>query len=439
MKFAYLLGITLFFSSHSYCQTNQQLQNLKQYLKTRMPPGYDSTLLYVTNMRNGSLNYFYPLYQLFLEEYKFRTLLSDSTYYDQLSEAIAFTGDYESALEYQQKEYDSSVNEVTLRQIAKAINGFKEIRHVDARRYISFLARNYTVIMLNEAPNKPLHRAFATTLLEDLYKKGYRYLAMEMLNNFSDQSLSKLTPLTGHYSSEPVAGELIRTAQDIGYQLIAYEDTAAAKHTPTQRDSIQALNIYKVIQRDSTARIFVYATYGHIAEKNISPDYIPMGMAFKRMSGIDPLTIDQTDMTEAGEFAYGKAFYDSYMQKFSISSPSIALINDEPVNVTHNALYDLQIIHPRSFYRDSRATWLDLGGRRQALYIKPSDKNSFFVQAYYQFESFGKKPGQLVPADQTYKPTPKGNYLLYLKRGQYIVLFRDMNYHILNTQHIEVN
>jgi hypothetical protein len=439
MNRAYLLVITCFLSIFTYCQSNQQLHSLQQFLKTKRPPGYDSTLLQLTNIRAGSLNYFYPLYQLFSEEYKFRTLLSDSTYYDQLSEAIAFTGDYESALEYQQKEYDSSVNEVTLRQISKTINGYKDIRHVDARRYISFLARNYSVIMLNEAPNKPLHRAFATTLLEDLYKKGYRYLAMEMLNNFSDHSLSKLTPLTGHYSSEPVAGELIRTAQDIGYQLISYEDTAAAVHTPTERDSIQAMNIYKVIQQDSTARIFVYASYGHIAEKNISPDYIPMGMAFKKLSGIDPLTIDQTDMTEAGEFAYGKAYYDAYVQKYSISSPVIALLKDEPVNVTHNGLYDLQVIHPRTFYRDSRATWLDLGGRRQALYIKPSNPNSFFVQAYYQFESFGKKPGQVIPADQTYKPTPKGNYLLYLKRGQYIVLFRDMNYHILNTQHVEVN
>jgi hypothetical protein len=276
-------------------------------------------------------------------------------------------------------------------------------------------------------------------LLEDLYKRGYHYLAMEMLNNFANHSLDKLNYLTGHFSSEPVAGELIRTALDIGFKLISYEDTLPAEHTATQRDSIQALNIYRVIQEDSTAKILVYAGYAHIAEKNIGEDFIPMGMAFKKISGIDPLSIDQTDMTEDGDFEYGKAFYDSYIQKFPITSPSIALVKDEPLNVTYNQLYDLTVIHPRTSYRDGRPTWLSLGGRRQPFYINPQNKNTFFVQAYYQFESFGAKPGQVVPADQTYIPTSKGSYLLYLRRGKYIIIFRDMGYKILKTQHIEVN
>ena len=143
----------------------------------------------------------------------------------------------------------------------------KDLQHVDARRYISFLARNYQVIMINESRNKPLHRAFMLSLLDDLYKKGFRYLAMEMLNNGSNHSLDKLTSLTGYYSSEPVAGELIRTALDMGYTLVSYEDTAAYTHTPTQRDSIQALNIYKTIRNDSSAKIIVYAGYGHVLKR----------------------------------------------------------------------------------------------------------------------------------------------------------------------------
>ena len=64
--------------------------------------------------------------------------------------------------------------------------------------------------MLNEAYNKPLHRAFAYSLLDDLYKRGFRYLAMEMLNPMPDQELTKLTYKTGHFATEPVAGEMIR-------------------------------------------------------------------------------------------------------------------------------------------------------------------------------------------------------------------------------------
>ena len=92
----------------------------------------------------------------------------------------------------------------------------------------------------------------------------------------------------------------------------------------TQRDSIQAVNIFKTIRMDSSAKIFVYAGYGHIAEKG-DADYVPMGMAFKKISGIDPLTIDQTSMTEESDFAFGKVFYDAYVQKFPLTVPSIAL------------------------------------------------------------------------------------------------------------------
>jgi hypothetical protein len=434
-----LPAFILFASFASFSQTNRQLRSLHETLIGSRPPGYDSTLETITYSRGGNLNYLYPLYQLFGEEKKFRSLLPANDYYQELSEALAFAGDYETALEYQKKGYDSVVNDVTRRQINKIIKGLKEVQHVDARRYISFIARNYRVIMINESHDKPLHRAFTFSLLEDLYRRGYHYLAMEMLNNFSDQSLDKLNYLTGHYSSEPVAGELIRTALDIGYKLVSYEDTLPGEHSASQRDSIQALNIYRVILADSTARILVHAGYGHIAEKNNGGDYIPMAMAFKKMSGIDPLTIDQTDMTEDGDFEYGKAFYDTYIQKFPISSPSIALLGDEPVNVTYNQLYDLCVIHPRTIYRDGRPTWLSLGGRRQAFYINPQDKNTFFVQAYYQFESFGTKPGQVIPADQTYVQTNKGSYLLYLRRGKYIIIFRNKAYKIIKTQHVEVS
>jgi hypothetical protein len=64
--------------------------------------------------------------------------------------------------------------------------------------------------MINEAHNNPLHRAFTISLLEDLFRKRIPVSGIEMLNNFSNHQLDKLSPLTGHYCSKPVAGELIR-------------------------------------------------------------------------------------------------------------------------------------------------------------------------------------------------------------------------------------
>ena len=213
------------------------------------------------------------------------------------------------------------------------------------------------------------------------------------------------------------------------------------EHSATERDSIQASRIYipGAQRRNSTAKIFVYAGYGHIAEQSPSNDYIPMGMAFKKISGIDPFTIDQTDMCEESNFTFGKAFYNAYIDKFPISTPSIPLENDEPVNVTGSSLYDLTVIHPKTIYSDSRPTWLSLSNRRQPVFIKPSaNKDIFLLQAYYQFESFGTVPGKVIPADQTYFTSGKGYYTLYLRRGLYILLFKNLNYKTVYTQHLEV-
>jgi hypothetical protein len=84
---------------------------------------------------------------------------------------------------------------------------------------------------------------------------------------------------------------------------------------------------------------------------------------------------------------------------------------------------------------------LTLGGIRQPFYLKPPAASVYLVQAFYQDEIAGNdnKPWQLVPADQTYTPSGKKSYLLYLKKGKYTVLFRDIDYHIQSTLNIEVN
>ncbi len=48
---------------------------------------------------------------------------------------------------------------------------------------------------------------------------------------------------SGYYVCEPVSGELMRKAIEIGYTLVSYEDTASAVHNANQRDSAQAANL----------------------------------------------------------------------------------------------------------------------------------------------------------------------------------------------------
>lgn len=416
---------------------NPSLISLQHFVTSEKRSSFDSSYNDLHFIIGDNINYLYPLFQLLGDSAKFHHQWG-TTYYDLLSQSVSFVGDYAAALEYQSQSDTTRVSDVEYRQIGKSVQQLKDIKNVDAKRFITYLASNYKVIMLNEATNKPLHRAFAYSLLDVLYNRGFRYLAMEMLNPQADQELTKLTYKTGHFAAEPVAGELVREALDLGYRLVAYEDPNAGVHSPTERDSIQAANIARILKADPDAKIFVYASYGHIAEKSTTPDFIPMGMAFKRMTGVDPLTIDQTDMTEESNFAFGKAFYDAYLLNYPITESSIPLIKDEPVNITGTSLYDLTVIHPKTTFLSTRPTWLSLSNRRQPVSIKFTNRNCFMVQAYYQLESFGTKPGQVVPADQSYFSYGKGIFTLYLKRGLYILIFRDMQYKTVYTQHLEV-
>ncbi|HVS97049.1 MAG TPA: hypothetical protein VHE54_11220 [Puia sp.] len=417
---------------------------LKNYCRDSIPTGYSPRLKVMTLTPRGNIHYLFPLYHALKDEEKFRRIYSDKGFYDEVSQYFAFAEDYRTALQYLVKTYDT-IDQATRRKIYRTAAGLENIVHVDARRYIHLAAKDRQVVMINESFSKPLHRAFTLSLLADFYHMGFRYLAMEMLDNFSNHRLGSVGMHSGYYVCEPVAGELMRRALEMGFTLVSYEDTAAAEHTADQRDSVRAANLYAILQKDPKAKILVHASLTHIAKKPID-GHIPMGLAFWRLSGIEPLTIDQTDMTEESNFGYGRVIYQAYTTKFHLTEPSIALIDNAPVNVTDKDLYDLCVIHPPTTWVDGRPTWLSLDGLRQRTYIKAPSKDVFFVQAYYQKEidANDNTPWQLVPADQTYTPggkTAMGSvrYLLYLRKGKYKIFFRDINYRILNTLSIDTN
>ena len=434
-----------FGSAYAQDQTSPPVEELRAYCKREIPTGYSPRLNVLTLTPKGNLHYLFPLYHGFKDEEKFRKIYSDKGYYDEMSQYFAFAGDYRTALQYLVKSYDS-LDDATRKKIYKTAGNLPEVEHADARKYIRLAAKGRRIVMINESYSKPLHRAFTLSLLEDFYHLGFHYLALEMLDNFSIRRLSSVGMTSGYYVGEPVAGELMRKAIEIGFTLVPYEDTAAARHTANQRDSVQAAQLNEILSKDSSAKILVHASYAHISKKQQADGYVPMALALWRLSGIEPLTIDQTDMTEDGNFGYGRAIYQAYTSRFRISEPSIALLNDAPVNVTDKDLYDLCVIHPPTQYLNGRPTWLSLSGTRQPTYIKSPSSAVFLVQAYYQQEidNNDNTPWQLVPADQTYTPGGRDGlghirYLLYLRKGKYKIVFRDMNYHMLSTLGIEVS
>ncbi|MDP4264355.1 MAG: hypothetical protein Q8941_17630 [Bacteroidota bacterium] len=436
MKKYLFLPVILFLSLFLSAQVYLPFKQIQNYTRNQKPNHYDSSLTYLTNRLGIEIHYLYPLYQAIGWEEKFKKKLGDKTFYDDFSQFLSFAGDYGMASEYVSKSFDALPDSIA-KNLADAVGQLKDIQYAPAKTSILDNAEQYRVVMINEDRAKPVHRAFTYSLLEDLYKEGYHYLAMEMLNNLANHCLDSLNVFTGFYTNEPIAGELIRKALQTGYTLVSYEDTLAYRHTNTQRDSIQAANIYSVIKKDPSAKILVHAGSAHIGEEKTT-GYIPMGYWFKKISGIDPFTVEQTSLTEGSNFEYGKLFYEYFTSKFSITEPSVIFQNKRSLNPFGAKGYDIIVVHPPTLYKNNRPSWLSLGGDRQPVLIQPTERSLFFVQAYYENEYQADKLKFLVPADQTYIANSDGYYCLYLRKGRYKIVLRDIGYKILSTKDMEV-
>ena len=80
--------------------------------------------------------------------------------------------------------------------------------------------------MMNERHFNPYNRAFVISWLEKCYENGYRYLAAETLfakDSLLNERRTVLLGETGFYSDEPVYGDMLRTALNLGYTLVPYE------------------------------------------------------------------------------------------------------------------------------------------------------------------------------------------------------------------------
>ncbi len=417
-------------------QGSNAFEQVRRYTQAEKASRFDSLQTSFTNTIGNDVHYLYPLYQGIGWESRFRRLLGERAFNENFSQMLSFVGDHRAADEYAQKNYEKLTPAET-RSIQQYINGLRNVQTIDAQTYITGRAMSASVVMINEAHNRPQHRAFTYSLLDALYQEGFRYLAMETFTHAAGYALNELNIFTGFYTKEPVGGELVRHALALGYTLVPYEDTAGARHTPSERDSIQAANIYRVLQQDKDAKILVHAGYGHISKEQVGSGYTPMGLAFKKLSGIDPLTIDQTVLTEGSIFEYGRLFYQYLLQKLPLAEPTVVLQNKKQIDLGQ-AGYDIIVVHPPVVYRNNRPTWLSLGGVRKETPVAPGEKKLFLVQAYYADEYHEDIIGQLVPADQTYIASGNGYYSLYLAPGRYRLVFRDVAYHKLAEKEITV-
>ena len=295
---------------------------------------------------------------------------------------------------------------------------FARFQPVDALNYIESVAGGYQMLIINEAHQQPRHRAFTTQLLEALYRQGFRYLALEDLGT-SDTLLQKRGyPVreTGFYIVEPRFGNLVRQALAIGYTLWPYENTGNG-----EREQGQALNLKKLFDQDKNAKVLVHCGFDHVIEG--VHDYWGKAMAgwFKEFSGIDPLTINQTNMTERSterrsdplwqkvQLPYSAVFIDSLQQSFN--------------GPQGKNQFDLVVFHPRSTFVHGRPDWLVQDSGKK--WVRPPKRALRLGYPCLVEARLSRESADAVPVDVLLLQNDADQAALALFPGRYTLSLRD--------------
>lgn len=172
----------------------------------------------------------------------------------------------------------------------KGIRGIERVM-----RKILEETKDRNVVMFNENHFYPNNRKLVSLLLPQLKAQGFKYLALEALDETQDSLLNAGKAIkidTGFYTKEQNYRQLITAAQDLGYSFVAYES-----HGEGNREEIQAANLYtKTIGRDKNAKVLVLAGIDHINEVPGGDGIKRMSAIFKEKYNIDPLTFSQTGL-----------------------------------------------------------------------------------------------------------------------------------------------
>lgn len=322
----------------------------------------------------------------------------------------------------------------------------------DAINYLVKRAEQEKIILINEAHNRPKHRAFVALLLDSLYKKGYRYLGLEMLFPSDTTINSRGYPIlsSGFYLQEPVAGELVRMALEIGYEVFSYDanaqETEAARETwaakdeaftqlseieqeMNARDRVQADKIAKKMKGDKNGKYLILAGFGHIRE-NIAGNWQPMAYQLKKYHQIDPFTVDQItgdmDMANSPFTALDLKNKPLTILKAGDQQPfsfkAYDLFSDAFVSY-----FDMQVIHPKTQTgAHGRPAWLAWNSTKKAVsvskFIPLNTPLPCLVLAYFDTEDIR----QAVPADVVEWRVDISPHLM-LRPGKYNVLTKCAN------------
>lgn len=321
-----------------------------------------------------------------------------------------------------------------------------------ATEVILEMAKGRKAVFFNEAHSAPITRTLTIELLERLRNEGFDTFAAETLYD-SDHDLQKRgypTARSGFYVDEPLYGEMVRTALKLGYKVVAYDVEAAGIGDARERAGAESL-YSQVFKQNPNARLVVNAGFAHVQKSGKYLGGSSMGEFFHKVSGIDPLTIEQTMLVQHAKADQDHPYYLAVMQAQHPAQPIVFVGGDGKPWTLKPGQYDMSVFFPPQSSAAERPQWLTLSGLR-VVYPIASDlcSNRFpcLIEARYAGEGEHAVAADRRVLNVIDENSPVANRFvsfhgeaqseLFLRPGKYHLTATDAQGHLLTARDITV-
>lgn len=371
-----------------------------------------------------------PWYQSYSFSDKiFDKLSRDSANYEAAQE-LSYIGEYEKMLALWDKDERKMPPDLT----AEQIKHFSKFKAVNAKDVILEKAKTEQIIIINEAHQQPYHRVFTTSLLNDLFKAGFRYFSAETISNYestlNEINKNKFATLhSGYYTREPLYGNLVREAIKEGYEIFAYETTRLSNSDSAGinlREVDQAKNIKKILDKDPKAKILIHCGWDHLVEAPYPAWGKAMAGRLYEYTGINPFTIDQTKLTEHSSAEYQNPYWTSLnLDYYAMFVDSIGQTFYGPEEYRQ---YDARVYHPKTKWLNGRPHWV-FENNRSPYFVKEKITVQYPCLVFAFIPKEKKESEYAIPFDIIELKTPADKKALSLKKGQsFTIVIRDKNF-----------
>jgi len=311
------------------------------------------------------------------------------------------------------------------------------------------LAKNRKAVFFNEAHSAPITRTLTIELLAKLRAEGFNYFAAETLYRIDKdlQQRSYPTPDSGFYVNEPLYGEMVRTALKLGFKVVAYDvENAGAGDA---REQAGAANLYGIFRKDPQARLVVNAGFAHIQKSGKYLGGSSMAEFFQKMSGVDPLCVEQTMLVSHALADRNHPYYSAVTQARHLTQPSVFVSGDKTWTLKPKQ-YDLSVFFPPSSSSQQRPDWAALGGMRLEYKVSSdlcrgqlpcliearyADERDDAVAADRALISLPRETSSIEQQTLTHEIPPSR---LFLRPGRYRLIATDRNNRVLGANEIDV-